>query len=51
VRLRINDSKRDAQKAPLDGLAAPEHVNLDHSVSKIIAVEPYHAHAGAFADL
>src|SRR5213593_720701 len=51
VRLRIDYTKRDADKASLNRLAASQHVDLDDSISKVITVEPHDAHAFAFAEL
>src|SRR5437879_1315734 len=51
VRLRIDHAERDAEKAPLNRLAASQHVSLDDSIAKVIAVEPYDTHAFPFADL
>src|SRR5205085_8386529 len=51
VRLRIDHAEGDAEKAPLNRLAAPQQVSLDISITEVIAVEPHHTHALPFADL
>src|SRR5262249_33111223 len=51
VCLRIDHAECDAEKAPLNGLAASQYVNLDNAISKVIAVEPHDAHAWPFAEL
>ena len=51
VRLRIHDVEGDTEKAPLNGLAASQHVNFNCAVGKVITVEPHDAHACVFADL
>src|SRR5205823_14978057 len=40
VRVRIDHAEGDAEKAPLNRLAASPQVSLDDSITEVIAVEP-----------
>src|SRR5438105_2488151 len=51
VGLRVEDTKRDAEKAALNGLAPPQDVELDHAISKVKTIQPHEAHARPFAEL